>query len=358
MTTTIYTASKFLSTLSLRRATDSAASRPRNNQISIHALLAESDCYSLRHSAQGRHFYPRSPCGERPIINCNSNFTQKFLSTLSLRRATREGASIKPIFGISIHALLAESDCYSLRHSAQGRHFYPRSPCGERPPCVGWLQIVYYFYPRSPCGERLSKRSPPMCIIRHFYPRSPCGERLDKVPYQRQVNQFLSTLSLRRATRREASESIGTLHFYPRSPCGERRNTNLRRHRSDDNFYPRSPCGERRTLEVTRNANTDFYPRSPCGERPLRSIRSGRGGVISIHALLAESDGLSPSNFLISDSISIHALLAESDANDQKALQAQRISIHALLAESDCIIDIINNVIDHFYPRSPCGERR
>ena len=34
------------------------------------------------------------------------------------------------------------------------------------------------------------------------------------------------------------------------------------------------------------------------------------------------------------------------------------ISIHALLAESDCIIDIINNIIDDFYPRSPCGERR
>ena len=34
----------------------------------------------------------------------------QFLSTLSLRRATREGTSIKPIFGISIHALLAESD--------------------------------------------------------------------------------------------------------------------------------------------------------------------------------------------------------------------------------------------------------
>ena len=33
----------FLSTLSLRRATDFGASRPKNSQISIHALLAESD---------------------------------------------------------------------------------------------------------------------------------------------------------------------------------------------------------------------------------------------------------------------------------------------------------------------------
>ena len=37
----------FLSTLSLRRATDFGASRPKNSQISIHALLAESDCLGL-----------------------------------------------------------------------------------------------------------------------------------------------------------------------------------------------------------------------------------------------------------------------------------------------------------------------
>ena len=57
---------KFLSTLSLRRATFSIFASP----------------FSIF------YFYPRSPCGERP----------------------GERASIKPIFGISIHALLAESD--------------------------------------------------------------------------------------------------------------------------------------------------------------------------------------------------------------------------------------------------------
>ena len=34
------------------------------------------------------------------------------------------------------------------------------------------------------------------------------------------------------------------------------------------------------------------------------------------------------------------------------------ISIHALLAESDSVIDILNNIVNDFYPRSPCGERR
>ena len=39
--------------------------------ISIHALLAESDGCRIEHDAAVaydfyRHFYPRSPCGERP----------------------------------------------------------------------------------------------------------------------------------------------------------------------------------------------------------------------------------------------------------------------------------------------------
>ena len=36
--------------------------------------------------------------------------TYEFLSTLSLRRATPDGTTTDTFFGISIHALLAESD--------------------------------------------------------------------------------------------------------------------------------------------------------------------------------------------------------------------------------------------------------
>ena len=36
--------------------------------------------------------------------------------------------------------------------------------------------------------------------------------------------------------------------------------------------------------------STDFYPRSPCGERPFRNQETESEFVISIHALLAESD--------------------------------------------------------------------
>ena len=194
----------FLSTLSLRRATLLSIRNTHNFGISIHALLAESDQHqrmrkggtqqflstlSLRRATESIetlrtvsvNFYPRSPCGERPVHYDNYNLhctisihallaesdsghdlwgrvRQGFLSTLSLRRAT------------------------SIRHigKARGKNFYPRSPCGERQ-TKRWntterpkisihallaesdlltlliTLLIMYFYPRSPCGERLTR---------------------------------------------------------------------------------------------------------------------------------------------------------------------------------------------------------
>ena len=64
----------FLSTLSLRRATPLDQLTEQQVQISIHALLAESDCCAW----------------------CNNRTSCQFLSTLSLRRATRK----VPLLGI------------------------------------------------------------------------------------------------------------------------------------------------------------------------------------------------------------------------------------------------------------------
>ena len=56
--------------------------------------------------------------------------------------------------------------------------------------------------------------------------------------------------------------------------------------------------------------------------------------------------------------ISIHALLAESDRSaDCNYRNARPISIHALLAESDGFSYFYIIKITDFYPRSPCGER-
>ena len=106
------------------------------------------------------------------------------------------------------------------------------------------------------------------------------------------------------------------------------------------------------------NNTNHFYPRSPCGERPERSIQCYPDLQISIHALLAESDGIQPQAAVLMSPISIHALLAESDMvsstifsialvflstlslrratrNIANSKRKKNISIHALLAESD-----------------------
>ena len=77
----------FLSTLSLRRATHYDNYNLHCVEISIHALLAESD------------YWPCVPLVGRTI---------------------------------SIHALLAESDCVVSVQIGGDVNFYPRSPCGER----------------------------------------------------------------------------------------------------------------------------------------------------------------------------------------------------------------------------------
>ena len=57
---------------------------------------------------------------------------------------------------------------------------------------------------------------------------------------------------------------------------------------------------------------------------------------ISIHALLAESDGVTVLGIQHKVGISIHALLAESDnLSNHQSVNYTLISIHALLAESD-----------------------
>ena len=114
----------FLSTLSLRRAT----------------AVTTLEGGSLR------DFYPRSPCGERPPVRDIIQWEGIFLSTLSLRRATVTVLGIQHRTGISIHALLAESDKANKCTTIPYFDFYPRSPCGERPQTVTkWASFAKFL---------------------------------------------------------------------------------------------------------------------------------------------------------------------------------------------------------------------
>ena len=127
--------------------------------------------------------------------------SKPFLSTLSLRRATAlAGQRIAPTV-----------------------YFYPRSPCGERHAAVLRCGSRHHFYPRSPCGERRKhtkgkKRKtnisihallaesdslifPPVDTSSVISIHALLAES-DQAIYPKSTppREFLSTLSLRRAT--------------------------------------------------------------------------------------------------------------------------------------------------------------
>ena len=169
----------FLSTLSLRRATV----RPRCR------------------GCPAAYFYPRSPCGERPLVH-----QLRGLADVS----------------ISIHALLAESDFH--------------------PPCVRHLRGQISIH--ALLAESDSRNSQNINRGHKFLSTLSLRRATSSLYHGRNSRIFLSTLSLRRATSARSLFSIHFLYFYPRSPCGERRvltgGSNC-----DGYFYPRSPCGER-----------------------------------------------------------------------------------------------------------------
>ena len=214
---------RFLSTLSLRRATSRRSGSCRRGLFLSTLSLRRATRYSSHCSRVMSDFYPRSPCGERRSCPPSDGRPGAFLSTLSLRRATYRGFTGR----------------------GKGQHFYPRSPCGERRAAVGFLFAQLYFYPRSPCGER----------------PAPTQIRL-------RARTFLSTLSLRRATCLSCLSDRYVHLISIHALLAE----------SDD----------RSTRAGGELSN--FYPRSPCGERPGYTGYRPHPRDISIHALLAESD--------------------------------------------------------------------
>ena len=104
----------------------------RKQRISIHALLAESDQWE----------------GMKSLSEV------EFLSTLSLRRATVNTLKLAcPMLFLSTLSLRRATTSEPVSRQNQ-RHFYPRSPCGERHRRRRDRAQRKHFYPRSPCGER------------------------------------------------------------------------------------------------------------------------------------------------------------------------------------------------------------
>ena len=137
----------FLSTLSLRRATDTPVCKLSKSGISIHALLAESDLTVPDLGKRDIRISIHALLAESDITHMLPlAHVLIFLSTLSLRRAT-----------------------YWVGGYGTANNFYPRSPCGERQQkctkqwgtfahmkqffgdCIFMLTGKAVFYPFCPC---------------------------------------------------------------------------------------------------------------------------------------------------------------------------------------------------------------
>ena len=358
--------------------------RPNNREISIHALLTESDrCACNSHSRRG-HFYPRSPYGERRLIFCRCNRRLHYFYPRSPYGERRSPAPLtKQKQHISIHALLTESDLPLTRNTTPNCEFL--STLSLRRATLIFCRCnrrLHYFYPRSPYGERRGSFQEPVrkiCIISIHALLTESDQSLRALIFGRA--SFLSTLSLRRATPPPQWKSAQSGFL---STLSLRRATHplLALTNSRSYFYPRSPYGERQSKDFSPPEKfRHFYPRSPYGERP--SLSNGRiyKKRISIHALLTESDDRDKEDCKGWPAISIHALLTESDKivaglrshtpnfyprspygerlhYDNYNLHCVEISIHALLTESDRRHRGNDRRPVHFYPRSPYGERR
>ena len=237
----------------------------------------------------GRHFNPRSPCGERQQGSAYGDCKDGFQSTLPVWGATmgRETAPDHERFQSTLPVWGATQGTDPAR---QQRHYFnPRSPCGERQWRDVRLRWNADFNPRSPCGERRGTLFQIKSILSYFNPRSPCGERHLFQPPSDGKKPFQSTLPVWGATPfcqsvkwvcaisihapRVGSDACVCVMFWQQ---------NISIH------APRVGSDERGAQEP--RSGKYFNPRSPCGERLHGRNGGGDAGAISIHAPRVGSD--------------------------------------------------------------------
>ena len=110
---------------------------------------------------------------------------------------------------------------------------------------------------------------------------------------------------------------------------------------------------------VSWSQPSNFYPRSPCGER----LHIGRGCVmihrISIHALLAESDPPAAASIPFCATFLSTLSLRRATAKSSIAAVPRALFLSTLsLRRATFRTPRRSKWGTHFYPRSPCGERR
>ena len=167
--------------------------------VSIHALLAECDSLASSISAVKDCFNPRTPCGVRH----------------------GEAYIVVGEFEVSIHALLAECDSASTLRSATPWCFNPRTPCGVRPvfPCLAAIRNGFQSTHslRSATLDRVNLEVDYQVSIHALLAECDTGRKPQPKNNKVSIHALLAECDYKENGFTSRSKS-----FNPRTPCGVR----------------------------------------------------------------------------------------------------------------------------------------
>ena len=211
----------FQSTRPVRGATQAAAGRDSQGQISIHAPRAGRDLRCHRQGGRPFHFNPRAPCGARPPPEQSQPLAETFQSTRPVRGATPSG------------------DQPGNNH----HDFNQRAPCGARQTFLFDKFATYLFQSTRPV-RGATKWWAIVCTAAIFQSMRPVRGATSNVQTVGRID--IISIHAPRAGRDTKTFPNRPRIFY---------------------FNPRAPCGARRTGKIVVPNPRYFNPRAPCGAR-------------------------------------------------------------------------------------------
>ena len=181
MMTLMVSSSRFLSTPSARRATDSVRSLSEAGIISIHALREEGDCRCRPPWRPPYNFYPRPPRGGRPMGKRRSRLPRR----ISIHALREEGDDHEHRVEhaarmISIHALREEGD-FRSSHAPPAWETFLSTPSARRATSTPGTDSAASIFLSTPSARRATRMARASTSLpRNFYPRPPRGGRQQK----------------------------------------------------------------------------------------------------------------------------------------------------------------------------------
>ena len=262
------TAKRFQSTLSSRRATcPTGQHRLPSSYFNPRSPHGERRHRHPHYFRMVLYFNPRSPHGERPMGDDDLLVVSQFQSTLSSRRATTVSSAAGSETGISIHALLTESD--PSRYNVRTIQWIFQSTLSSRRATKPARLLLALFPFQSTLSSRRATRGwlnlPPDPEI---FQSTLSSRRATEGAINAEIEQFISIHALLTESD-NAAINTSDLNFKFQSTLSSRRATEfLGKEVSDRGISIHALLTESdRSRKVANSGLSNFNPRSPHGER-------------------------------------------------------------------------------------------